>query len=96
MRQSEEKIVIRKQYNSFIEAFYLAGKIKEIHESGTPYKEIAIFYRLQNQSQVLEDVFLEWFLQVIRAALYEADRCGMLSALTNREFRERFTKNVAK
>lgn len=58
-REPGDKIVVKNQYNPFNEACYLADKIKEIHNTGVPYKEIAIFYRLQNQSQVFEDVFLK-------------------------------------
>ncbi|AWK52169.1 DNA helicase UvrD [Clostridium beijerinckii] len=58
-REAGNKIVVKNQYNPFNEACYLVDKIKEIHKSGVPYKEIAIFYRLQNQSQVFEDVFLK-------------------------------------
>ncbi|RII33527.1 ATP-dependent helicase [Clostridium chromiireducens] len=58
-REAGNKIVVKNQYNPFNEACYLADKIKEIHNAGVPYKEIAIFYRLQNQSQVFEDVFLK-------------------------------------
>jgi DNA helicase-2/ATP-dependent DNA helicase PcrA len=59
VRDPGNKIVVKNQYNSFNEACYLADKIKEIHNTGVSYKEIAIFYRLQNQSQVFEDVFLK-------------------------------------
>ncbi|MDO5293555.1 MAG: ATP-dependent helicase [bacterium] len=56
-RKEGEKIVVKNQYDTFIEANDLAERIKKLHEEGLPYKEIAIFYRLQNQSQVFEDVF---------------------------------------
>lgn len=59
VREPGSKIIVKNQYNAFNEACYLADKIREIHSSGVPYKEIAIFYRTQNQSQVLEDVFLK-------------------------------------
>lgn len=55
--ESGEKIQIRKMYNPFQEADYLAGRIRELHEAGVPYREIAIFYRLQEQSAVFEQVF---------------------------------------
>ncbi|WP_297418009.1 ATP-dependent helicase [Clostridium sp.] len=58
-RESGNKIVVKNHYNPFNEACYLVDKIKEIHKSGVSYKEIAVFYRLQNQSQVFEDVFLK-------------------------------------
>ena len=55
--ESGEKIQIRKMYDPFQEADYLAGRIRELHEAGVPYREIAIFYRLQEQSAVFEQVF---------------------------------------
>ncbi|MBT9776071.1 AAA family ATPase [Clostridium sp. MCC353] len=57
IRESGGKILVKRHYDPFSEAGYLADRIRELHESGIPYKEIAIFYRLQNQSQILEDVF---------------------------------------
>ena len=44
-------------YDPFQEADYLAGRIRELHASGLPYREIAVFYRLQNQSEIFEHVF---------------------------------------
>lgn len=58
-RELGNKIKIKNHYNPFNEACYLVDRIKEIHNMGVPYKQIAIFYRLQNQSQILEDVFLK-------------------------------------
>ena len=55
--ESGEKIQIRKMYDPFQEADYLAGRIRELHEARVPYREIAIFYRLQEQSAVFEQVF---------------------------------------
>lgn len=52
-----EKIQIRKRYDPFQEADYLAGRIQKLHEVGVRYQEIAIFYRLQEQSAVFEQVF---------------------------------------
>ena len=54
--ESGEKIQIRKMYDPFQEADYLAGRIQKLHEVGVPYREIAIFYRLQEQSAVFEQV----------------------------------------
>ena len=56
-RESGDKIQIRNMYDPFQEADYLAGRIRELHASGLPYREIAIFYRLQNQSEIFEHVF---------------------------------------
>lgn len=56
-RESGEKIQIRNMYDPFQEADYLAGRIRELHASGLPYREIAVFYRLQNQSEIFEHVF---------------------------------------
>ncbi len=59
VREPGSKIIVKNQYNPFNEACYLADKIKDIHNKGIPYKEIAIFYRLQDQSKVFEDVFMK-------------------------------------
>lgn len=56
-RESGDKIQIRNMYDPFQEADYLAGTIRELHASGLPYREIAVFYRLQNQSEIFEHVF---------------------------------------
>ena len=56
-RESGDKIQIRNMYDPFQEADYLAGRIRELHASGLPYLEIAVFYRLQNQSEIFEHVF---------------------------------------
>ncbi len=51
------KIVVKNHYNPFQEADYLAARMQELHMQGVPYKEMAVFYRLQNQSKIFEDVF---------------------------------------
>ena len=52
-----EKILIRNAYDSFGEAAYLAERIKQLYQSGIPYREIAVFYRLQSQSEIFEKAF---------------------------------------
>lgn len=59
IRKPGSKIVVKSQYNPFNEACYLVDKIREIYNLNVPYNEIAVFYRLQNQSKVFEDVFLK-------------------------------------
>lgn len=56
-RENGDKIQIQNMYDPFQEADYLAGRIRELHASGLPYREIAVFYRLQNQSEIFEHVF---------------------------------------
>lgn len=56
-RESGDKIHIGNMYDPFQEADYLAGRIRDLHVSGLPYREMAIFYRLQNQSEIFEHVF---------------------------------------
>lgn len=56
-REPGDGICVRRHYNAFQEACYLANRIEELHKTGVPFDEIAILYRLQSQSQVLEDVF---------------------------------------
>ncbi len=57
IRETGNKIIVKNHYNAFQEADYLARKIKKLHASGIPYSDVAIFYRLQNQSEELEQVF---------------------------------------
>jgi DNA helicase-2/ATP-dependent DNA helicase PcrA len=57
IRDRGNAIVIKRHYNSFNEALYLADRIKKLHDGGVPYSEIAVFYRKVKQSAVFEDVF---------------------------------------
>lgn len=56
-RKSGDRISVKRHYNAFQEACYLADRIGELHGTGVPFHEVAVLYRLQSQSQVLEDVF---------------------------------------
>ena len=57
IREPGSKINVKCHYNSFNEAQYLANAIRSKVANGLNYNDIAIFYRTQRQSQVLEDVF---------------------------------------
>ena len=57
IRDMGSAIVVKRHYDSFNEAVYIADKIKDIVGRGDSYKDIAIFYRMKMQSQVFEDVF---------------------------------------
>lgn len=52
-----EKISVKNHYDPFQEAEYLAEKIQKLYEAQVPYEQIAVFYRLQDQSEILEKVF---------------------------------------
>lgn len=56
-REAGSPILVRNHYDAFQEAGYLAQKIRQMNENGTDYGEIAVFYRLQSQSEILENVF---------------------------------------
>ena len=56
-REGGERIVIRKHYDPMAEAYYLAARIRQLIADGIPGAEIAIFYRLQEQAELLRDVF---------------------------------------
>ena len=56
-RVEGDQIVVKNHYNAFQEASYLADRLKILHEKGIAYNQIAVFYRLQSQSEVLEAVF---------------------------------------
>ena len=50
-------IVVRNHYNPFLEAVSLAETIWRLHETGAPWREIAVLFRMQRQSAALEDAF---------------------------------------
>jgi DNA helicase-2/ATP-dependent DNA helicase PcrA len=50
-------IRVSSHYNAFMEAAALADRIKRLHETGVPWRNIAVFYRLQKQSEALADIF---------------------------------------
>jgi len=45
-------------YSGHDEAQFVADEISALHASGTPYREIAVFYRTNSQTRPLEDVFI--------------------------------------
>ncbi|MCC2253870.1 ATP-dependent helicase [Ruminococcus sp. CLA-AA-H200] len=56
-RENRGTITVKNHYDPFQEAEYLAERIRGMHESGTAYRDIAVFYRLQRQSELLAKVF---------------------------------------
>lgn len=60
VRDTGNKIVVKNHYNAFQEANYLAEQIKiKIKNGELRYKDVAIFYRMQKQSELIEQVFLK-------------------------------------
>ena len=53
-----EKITVSGGYDEEAEAHYITEKIEELVQSGVSHKEIAVLYRTNFQSRVLEEVFL--------------------------------------
>lgn len=54
IRDEECPVVVNERYDSFQDADFITDKIMELHENGVAYHDIAIFYRLQNQSGIFE------------------------------------------
>jgi len=52
------KIIYYRANDEKDEANYVALKIKELHQEGTPYEEMAVLYRTNAQSRVMEDYFI--------------------------------------
>ncbi len=57
VRESGTPITIKKHHNRFNEAVYLCQRIKSLNSMGTAYKDIAVFYRKQKDSEVFAEVF---------------------------------------
>lgn len=51
-------VQVRNHYDPFAEALFLAGRISGLLADGVSADEIAVFYRLQNQAELLEKEFL--------------------------------------
>lgn len=56
-RESEGRVRIRQAYDPLGEAYYLAEQIRRLIENGVAAEQIAVFYRLQAQAELLADVF---------------------------------------
>jgi DNA helicase-2/ATP-dependent DNA helicase PcrA len=53
-----EKIVGFTGYTQHDEAQFVADEIGQLHETGTPYSQIAVFYRTNAQTRALEEIFI--------------------------------------
>ena len=56
-REEGKLIKVKRQYDPFTEAEYLAEQIESLHKAGESYEDTAILYRLQRQGEILEKVF---------------------------------------
>ena len=56
-REEGKLIKVKRQYDPFTEAEYLAEQIESLHKAGESYEDTAILYRLQRQGELLEKVF---------------------------------------
>ena len=56
-REEGRLIKVKRQYDPFTEAEYLAEQIESLHKAGERYEDTAILYRLQRQGELLEKVF---------------------------------------
>ena len=56
-REECGNIRVTRVYDPMAEGYYLAERIRNLREEGVPCGQIAVFYRLQMQSKVLEQIF---------------------------------------
>lgn len=56
-REEGKLIKVKRQYDPFTEAEYLAEQIESLHKAGESYEDTAILYRLQRQGEILGKVF---------------------------------------
>ncbi|HWQ30988.1 MAG TPA: ATP-dependent helicase, partial [Negativicutes bacterium] len=56
-REEGRPIIVKKHYNTFNEALYLCDRINKLVKEGADYRDIAVLYRKQKQSEVFRDVF---------------------------------------
>ncbi len=53
-----DKIVGFTGYSGHDEAQFVADEIAKLHDEGTAYKDIAVFYRTNSQTRALEEIFI--------------------------------------
>ncbi|RFA10029.1 ATP-dependent DNA helicase PcrA [Subtercola boreus] len=53
-----EKIVGFTGYSGHDEAQFVADEVTKLHEQGTPYKDVAVFYRTNAQTRALEEILI--------------------------------------
>ena len=53
-----EQIVGFTGYTQHDEAQFVADEIGQLHEAGTPYSQVAVFYRTNAQTRALEEIFI--------------------------------------
>jgi len=53
-----EKIIGFTGYTGHDEAQFVADEIAKLHEQGTDYKDVAVFYRTNSQTRALEEIFI--------------------------------------
>ena len=87
---SGEKLVVAELDDEHAEARYVASEINRLVEEGTPRDRIAVFYRVNAQSRVLEDTLVRYEIpyQVIGGTKFYdraeiKDAVGYLSLLAN-------------
>lgn len=56
-RESSGQVRIRQAYDPLGEAYYLAEQVRLLQRKGVALEQIAVFYRLQSQAEILTDVF---------------------------------------
>lgn len=57
VRENGNRVIIRKHLDAFNESQYLVERVLEIVSKGNKFCDIAVLYRMQSQSGVLEDTF---------------------------------------
>lgn len=57
-RGDGDRIIGFTGYSQHDEAQFVADEIEALHRAGTPYSEMAVFYRTNSQSRALEEIFI--------------------------------------
>ncbi len=59
-RPGGENVGVIRLDNEHIEAFEVADIVTRLHRRGTPYRDVAVFYRVNSLSRVLEEAFVRF------------------------------------
>lgn len=91
-----ERLVIRRHHDPIAEAIYLGERIHRLHQSGVPYGEIAVLYRLRAQAEPIRAALTERSIPCAESeeATPDAVRLLTLHAAKGLEFRQVFLSGI--
>lgn len=95
-RSLGERMVVRRHHDPIAEALYLGERLTRLHQSGVPYGEIAVLYRLRAQAEPIRAALTERGIPCAESeeSTPDAVRLLTLHAAKGLEFRYVFLSGI--